>query len=173
MSPTAGHLLLPLPLTSRQLLQSIIGPAYLLLPPYMRDPAADVMLVAIAYQEADLRYRKQINGPARGLWQFERGGGVAGVLRHAASKHAARDVCAARGVSPDAATVYATLEYDDLLAACFARLLLWTDPFSLPALTDAKAAWALYERTWRPGQPHPEKWWCYHRLAREAVAWNT
>ncbi|MNL60597.1 hypothetical protein D3C87_1844250 [compost metagenome] len=59
---------------------------------------------------------------------------------------------------PDAASVYATLEKDDVLASAFARLLLWTDPKALPDVGAKDAAWALYLRTWRPGKPHPQTW---------------
>ena len=58
------------------------------------------MLLAIGLQESRLTHRRQIGGPARGLWQFERGGGVAGVLRHAASRDHALSVCDARRVAP-------------------------------------------------------------------------
>ena len=47
--------------------------------------------------------------------------------------------------------VYQAFEHDDVLAAIFARLLLWTDPYSLPKLGDADGAFNLYIRTWRPG----------------------
>src|SRR4051794_29101708 len=57
-------------------------------------------LLAVALQEigTDLAPRYQSSpsaspGPARGRWQFECGGGVAGVLSHAASKNLAIAVC--------------------------------------------------------------------------------
>lgn len=111
---------------------------------------AEAMLLAIGLQESLLVYRRQIGGPARGLLQFETGG-VRGVLEHPASRQHARVVCAARGVQPTTAAVYAALEHDDVLAMAIGRLLLWTDPKPLPELGDADAAWALYLRTWRPG----------------------
>ena len=39
-----------------------------------------------------------------------------------------------------------------------ARLLLFTDPKRLPEVGDAKGAWNLYIRTWRPGKPHRGTW---------------
>ncbi|WP_442951954.1 hypothetical protein [Orrella sp. JC864] len=125
----------------------------------MDTPRARVMLLAICGQEADFRHRWQIfdasrperMGAARGLWQFERGGGVRGVLRHAASAAHARAVCAARAWSPTETDVYNCLHLDDVLAAAFARLLLWTDPRALPDVGDVEGAWQLYLRTWRPG----------------------
>lgn len=38
------------------------------------------------------------------------------------------------------------------------RLLLYTDPKSLPEIGDAQAAWDLYQRVWRPGKPHRQTW---------------
>ncbi|MOA34941.1 hypothetical protein D3C78_1563560 [compost metagenome] len=108
------------------------------------------MLLAVGLQESLLIHRRQLGGPARGLLQFETGG-VRGVLEHRSSRGHARAVCAARGVQPTTAAVYAALEHDDVLAMAIGRLLLWTDPYQLPDLDDADAAWALYLRTWRPG----------------------
>lgn len=147
--------------------QEAINPALALLPAKMDTAAARVVLLAIGLQESRFIHRRQIGGPARGFWQFEQSGGVRGVLKHLSSEALARQVCAARGVEPTAPAVYAQLENDDVLAAAFARLLLWTDPKALPAIGDAEAAWALYLRTWRPGKPHPQTWL---DLYRQAVA---
>ena len=57
----------------------------------------------------------------------------------------------ARGVAPVSEPVYAAIEFDDVLAAALARLLLWSDPGKLPGKGDTEAAWQLYLRTWRPG----------------------
>lgn len=147
-----------------------IEPALALLPANMDSPAARVMLLAIGLQESRFVHRRQIGGPARGFWQFERGGGVFGVLTHAASAALARQVCDARGVAPTTAAVYGRLENDDVLAAAFARLLLWTDAARLPAVDDKDGAWALYLRTWRPGKPHPQTWPALHARAMAEVA---
>lgn len=134
------------------------------------DDRARVMLLAIAGQESDAQYRRQHGGgPARGLWQFERMGGVAGVLSHRASARLAAALCEWRGVDPSATAVHAALERDDVLAAGFARLLLWTDAKPLPSVEAEDAGWAYYLRNWRPGKPHPERWPENWRLAREAV----
>lgn len=135
-----------------------INPALAILPANMDSPAARVMLLAIGLQESRFQHRRQIGGPARGFWQFEQGGGVRGVLTHAASAALARQVCEARGVAPTATAVYGRLETDDVLAAAFARLLLWTDAGRLPAVGDKEGAWALYLHTWRPGKPHLNTW---------------
>ena len=149
-----------------------ITPALALLPAGMDTPGARVMLLAIGLQESRFVHRRQIGGPARGFWQFEKGtrasrGGVWGVYLHAASKDHVTALCKARSVARDPDAIYAALEYDDVLAAGVARLLLWTDPKALPAVGDADAGWSLYLRTWRPGKPKPDSW---PPLYRQAVA---
>jgi len=144
-----------------------ILPALALLPARMNSPDAIALLLAIGLQESRLTHRRQIGGPARGLWQFERGGGVRGVLEHPSSKKLAAAVCEARGVEPIASRVYEALEDDDVLAAAFARLLLWTDPKPLPAIGDTQSGWDLYIRTWRPGKPHRHTWDALYATAIE------
>lgn len=150
-----------------QIIETAVNPALALLPSAMDTPQARVMLLAIGLQESRFVHRRQIGGPARGFWQFEKGGGVRGVLTHASTREQAQLVSKARGVPATADAVYDALDKDDVLAAAFARLLLWSDPKALPALGDADAAWALYLRTWRPGKPHPQTW---PDLYRQAVA---
>lgn len=155
---------------------SAIDAAFALLPDRMDTRAARVALVAIGLQESGLKDRCQKlqnggRGPAHGLWQFERTGGVLGVLTHGATRRHAFDACKARGVPADSASVWTALEHDDVLAAVFARLLLWTDGKPLPAENDADGLWKTYVlRTWRPGKPHPEVWAANHVAARAAVA---
>lgn len=127
-----------------------LAEAFALLPARMTSPRAEAMLLAIGLQESLLIHRRQLGGPARGLWQFE-AAGVRGVLQHPASREHADALCAARGVEPTTAAVYAAIGRDDILAAAIARLLLWTDPSPLPEIDDHESAWALYLRTWRPG----------------------
>lgn len=150
-----------------QINRVVLAQAMELLPSRMDSDRARVMLLAVGLQESRLTHRRQIGGPARGLWQFEKGGGVRGVLNHKASRSYALEVCEERGVKPTMDAVYPALERDDVLAACFARLLLWTDPPPLPPIPHAPAAWSLYLRTWRPGRPHRHTW---DALYREAVA---
>lgn len=119
--------------------------------------AAERFLVAIAGQESGWQARRQLgDGPARSWWQFERGGGVAGVLRHKASAGIAAQVCKALAVPPSPDAVHIAMENCDALACAFARLLILTDPAPVPETQTA--AWAYYLRTWRPGKPHPENW---------------
>lgn len=127
------------------------------------------MLLAIGLQESRFLHRKQIKGPARGFWQFERGGGVVGVLNHASTAHHANLICQARGVEPMSTDVYMALEKDDVLAAAFARLLLWTDPYPIPKIGDAESSYDCYVRIWRPGKPKPDSWPMFYRDAVEFV----
>ena len=63
-------------------LQVAIYPGLALLPKQMSSPAAIAMLLTIGLQESKFIYRRQVGGPARGFYQFEQMGGVAGVLHH-------------------------------------------------------------------------------------------
>lgn len=155
----------------KQIRASAIAPALALLPAKMSGSRAEQMLLSIGLQESRFEYRRQMgNGPARGFWQFEKGGGVRGVLEFTTTKSLARAVCQARGVAPTADAVHAALEHDDVLAAAFARLLLWTDPKPLPAVGEVQQAWDLYIRTWRPGKPHRQTWdGLYARAMDEVV----
>lgn len=132
-----------------------------LLPGRFHSPAAMPLLLAIGKTESDFRYTIQMVGspprpvgPARGYWQFERRGGVAGVMAHASSAPWARGAVAIRGLNFDTLPVHTALATDDELAAAFARLLLWTDPRALPRLGDVKGAFETYNRNWRPGAFH-------------------
>lgn len=133
----------------------------------VRDtPEARVMILAIGLQESRFKYRAQLgNGPARSFWQFERGGGVKGVLGHTVSASRARLLCEARGVMATPLNVWQAMEFDDVLGAGMARLLLYTDPRALPAVTDAAGAWDCYIRNWRPGKPHRDTWDAFHAQA--------
>lgn len=137
---------------------NLIPAAARLLPGVSFTDEAKVMLLAIGLQESRFEHRRQIKGPARGFWQFEAGGGTAGVLRHAATRALASDITYARLRDSRSAVVNEALATDDLLACVFARLLLFTDPRPLPALGNPQAAWDYYVRNWRPGKPHRQTW---------------
>lgn len=156
-----------------------VNQAFALLPAKMDSRQARILHAAIGYQESRYDHRRQIitttregmkvnvpEGPAMGFWQFESGGGVKGVMRHASTSAIAKQVCAACGVVFDQDAIWKALQVDDVLAAAFARLLMWTDSSPLPA-TEA-GAWVMYLRTWRPGKPHIEYWsdaWAYAQRA--------
>ena len=143
--------------------------AYALLPAKMNSPEATLLLLAIQRQEdpQQLRYQKVARtaktlpenvvsadwakGPARGLLQFEQGGGVKGVIGHPSAWRQAQAVCQARGVLFSAGAIWRTLETDDVLALALGRLLLWTDSGKLPEIGEEQQAFDCYLRTWRPG----------------------
>lgn len=135
----------------------------------MNGPQARVQILTIGLQESRFLHRKQIGGPAHGYFQFELGGGVRGVLSHHASREYAEAVCERFDYPAVASAVYEALPHNDLLAVCFARLLLWTDPRPLPAVGDHVAAWDYYIRNWRPGKPHPETWRPLYQRASESI----
>ena len=149
--------------------ENIIVPAMKLLPEKMNSDKSNIMLLSIGLQESRLIHRKQIGGPAKGLWQFEKGGGVRGVLTHASSAGLAKTILETRGYEPNINTAYDALEHDDILACVFARLLLWTDPRPLPELGEDRRAWDLYLRVWRPGKPHEATWANLYKSALEAI----
>lgn len=140
------------------------------LPGKFRSTEATVMLLAIGLQESRFEHRKQIGGPANGFWMFERGGGVVGVLNHAATKKHALAVCILRGVTPTPEAVYRRIVDDDLLACAFARLLLYSDPKPLPPAGAVLDSWSYYLNTWRPGRPHERTWAGLYRQSMEAMA---
>lgn len=147
-----------------------IDTALTMLPRAMTSDPARVMLYAIGQQESRFEHRRQIVngkpiGPAKGFWQFERGGGCKGVVEHPASRYWMHRVCMERGVQFNATAIWNAIEHDDVLAAAAARLLLFTDPRKLPAVTDQREAWNLYIRTWRPGKPHRQTWDEFHQQA--------
>jgi hypothetical protein len=133
-------------------------------------PGAEAMMIAIGLQESRFVHRDQVVpgkpagsvGPATGHWQFERNGGVAGVMQHPKSSPIARAVVDASGIAWDRETIWRVFatQAGDELAAAFARLLLFTDPAALPEarVENAEQAWAYYLRNWRPGKPHRATW---------------
>lgn len=172
--------MIPLPISPRDFDRHILAPALALLPGAMDTPEARVLLTAIALQESGLARRWQVidprnpsrKGPARGLLQFERGGGCVGVLTHPASRYWMHRVCAARGVAPNSRALWLALERDDVLAAAAGRLFLFTDPKRLPECDDEAGAWRCYLRIWRPGRPHRSRWPANHSAAREVFEWT-
>ena len=145
-------------MTPKSLLTDAVDPALALLAGQRvkSDARARVLVLAIAGQESAWSARRQIGGPARSFWQFEEGGGVAGVFRVAPLSLKA--VCDSLYIPFDQSTVFEAMAWNDVLAAAMARLLLWSDAADLPAVGDVNGAWAYYQRNWRPGAPHPDLW---------------
>lgn len=142
-------------------LQFVLPAAYSLLPVGMQSPPASALLLAIGLQESRFLARRQsAGGPARGFWQFERGG-VAGVMKHPAT--AAHLAGALRALRYEQAVgnpslVGAAIEDNDTLAAVVARLLLFTLPDALPIRDTPALGWKQYLDAWRPGKPYPATW---------------
>lgn len=151
-------------------LRDAIDPALEWLPSNMSSMDARVMLLSIGLQESRFEHRRQMgNGPAKGFWQFEEGGGVKGVMNHLSTSRLARAICDERNVPFTTRQVWNALEHDDVLAAVFARLNLWWAPGALPRVAETQKAWDLYIFTWRPGKPHRSTWDAYHRTARSTL----
>lgn len=130
--------------------------AMLLLPGRMDTPQAKALVLTIGFQESGYAHRLQVGGPARGFWQFEERGGVAGVLSHSATEALIDQ--AMRVLVVREWECFDAIAHNDVLACVFARLLLWTHPPALPSREQISAAWNYYLATWRPGKPHPETW---------------
>jgi hypothetical protein len=146
----------------------VIPTAHALLPAKLDSRAARAMELAIGLQESRFEARRQFGGgPARGFWQFENGGGVHGVLTHHATKPLITPVLFQLRYQPG--ECYFALEHNDVLAACFARLLLWSHPGPLPGADEANEAWDYYRDTWRPGKPHRPTWEDFYRQAWDLV----
>jgi hypothetical protein len=145
---------------NRYVVEHVYPVAVALLPAEMWEREAFAMLTAIGFQESAFTHRRQLpNGPARGFWQFELGG-TEGVLEHPASRDHAAHVLAALSYNdyPSSRDVHLAIEHNDVLACCFARLLLWTDPRALPSQGKPTDGWLQYLATWRPGKPHQSTW---------------
>lgn len=148
--------MLPLPTTPSILLREVIEPSLRVLPVGMDGPAAKCLLLAIAIQESDLKFRRQVTndgfGPARGFSQFERIG-VAGVLQHGGTDDLAAMICRHHKLPVNASAVHKAMEFNDELGFQFARLNLLTDraPLPPPTISNEDKAFALYLRVWRPG----------------------
>lgn len=147
-------------MTTLDYMETLIFPAaFALLPARMDSAEARAIMLAIGLQEARFRHRRQLEGgPARGFWQFERGGGVTGVLQHAATRPHILYVLTTLSYDASPETSYTAIEHNDVLAACYARLNLWWLPQALPKRGEAGKAWGQYLDAWRPGKPHRETW---------------
>lgn len=127
------------------------------------------MLLAIAGQESNWSARRQANnGPAVSYWQFERGGGIVGLMRDDETSRSVASLCGMAGVPFQSTAIWrfmATPEGDNFSAA-MARLLLWTDPMPLPKMEDD--GWRYYLRLWRPGKPDQSRFrGAYQQAAAE------
>lgn len=140
----------------------LIPAAYAVLPPMMNSPKATAQLLAIGLQESKFLERRQVGGgPARGMFQFERGGGIRGVVTHEDTRDFLRSALTQLRYEREVGQtllLYNAVEHNDVLAVVFARLLLWTLPAPLPARDKPADAWKQYLDAWRPGAPHRSTW---------------
>lgn len=151
----------------RDVIRLAINPAMTLLPARMDSVAARAMLLAIGLQESEFQYRRQVGGSAHGYWQFERGGGVVGVMQHPLTTPTIAEVTRRLDYPFDSDVLYDAIVDNDVLACVFARLLLWTLPQALPDAMEDDLGWFQYLEAWRPGRPHPSRW-----SPRFAAAWQ-
>lgn len=127
------------------------------------------LLLAIALQESRIAHRRQVSsdgtesGPAASFWQFEMNGGCKGVLTHRQVAPSMRQVCEDFNVEPTARGLWTAIQYNDVVAAAAARLLVYTLPGKLPETVDD--GWEQYLNAWRPGKPHPNTWAANWNLA--------
>ena len=167
-------------MTPELLLKAAIIPALSLLNPRLDTPEARAMLICVAAQESGLRARRQMleardhwweskPGPANGLWQFERDGGVRGVMRHAAASAIVLPVIDALLYPRDPYAVHEALIHNDVLACVLARALLYSVPDALPGPDEPGNGWEQYLSAWRPGKPHKEAWAAHYRTAWDIV----
>ena len=137
----------------------IIPAALDMLPGRMYSPEAVAMILAIGLQESKFLHRRQVpNGPANGFWQFEKGGGVKGVLTHSSTSSTVKAILTDLRYPTDTESCYQAIRHNDVLACVFARLLLWTVKGRLPLRNEPDLAWNQYLGAWKPGKPHPETW---------------
>lgn len=175
--------MLTLPCTPAAFLDQVVRPALLApyLPTSMDTPEARAMLVAIPKQESDLRFTRQVRGPARSLYQFERAG-ILGVIQHPKVDDYAAAACHDAQIPCRSGDIMAAIESDHVLACRLARLNLWTDRLSLPkaVMASEEQAFQCYRRVWRPGAAKDpgsdryndarHRWATSWRLAVEACA---
>jgi hypothetical protein len=148
----------------------LINAGLQLLPARYNTTAAKAMLIAIGLQESRFTHRVQVKGPAKGYWQFEKNGGVLGVMEYHSTQSLIEGVCLKLNYPMDTEILYRALQHNDLLAVCFARLLLYPYPGALPERGNAMDGWHQYIQTWRPGKPHRETWDDFYEQAWDMVS---
>jgi len=148
---------------AKRLLKTAIIPALIELEQYgiKNTLEARRLLLAIALQESGLKHRRQVvngeeTGAASGYFQFEKGGGCAGVLAYPRLGTIMQNICSTYGIGQTAQELWTAIQFQDIVAAAAARILIYTLPNDLPKMPED--GWAQYVRAWRPGKPRPETW---------------
>lgn len=137
----------------------VIPAALSLLPGKMDTLPAHAMLLAIGLQESGFRHRIQVPKDfAHGFWQFEKNGGVKEVLENHTTSPIVTPICDLLLYPSTTAAIWTALPCDSILAAVFARSLLYIDSRSMPFENDPDKGWDIYVKRWRPGAPHREPW---------------
>src|SRR5262249_55301759 len=130
---------------------------------------ARLLLVAIGCQESAFKTRRQLKGPARGWWQFEKRGGGDEVARVPKSQPF-RDAARESGFHNDMDTHYVAIGGPAGELACTtSRGILWAYPQPLPERGDEDGAYSYYTRVWRPGKPSRARWSTSYQTALEVV----
>lgn len=143
-------------------LKADIDAGLALLPEPLRTLDAKVQLYATSIQENPTRAPRQLIkkdgklqpiGPAAGDYQFEKTGGIRGLINFKSTRVQAMlaGVCKARNVATTVDALFEAIQVDPVLAAALARLLYFTDSGALPRAGAEQYAWEVYLRTWRPG----------------------
>lgn len=143
-------------------LKSDIDSGLAQLPESLRTLDAKVQLYATSIQENPTRAPRQIIkkdgklqaiGPAAGDYQFEKTGGIRGLINFKSDRlqQMLSEVCKARKVAVAVDALFDAIQVDPVLAAALARLLYFTDSGVLPKAGAEQYAWEVYLRTWRPG----------------------
>lgn len=149
-------------------LKRVVEPGLAMLPKKMDMMEARIMLLTIGQQESRFQHRAQIGGPAKGFYQFEKGGGIKGVLNHHSTRKYILPILKQLEIHKDDA--YDAVRYNDILATAFARLLLYSVPKPLPGLkATPDEMWAYYIESWRPGKPHRGTWDSYLLHSQELL----
>ena len=161
-------------MTPNRLLKTAILPAFSELASLGVNDSKEArrFVLAIALQESALSNRRQVvggaeNGPATSFWQFEKMGGCHGVLTHKSVCKIMEKICQDYNVLPVPSMLWEAIRYNDIVAACAARLLVYTLPHALPKT--AEVGWEQYVEAWRPGKPHQETWSANWHIADDTV----
>lgn len=151
--------LITLPATIQIVHRDVIIPALQELPTKMFSLQAVTQLLVTGGQESGYITRLQLgDGPAHGLWQFERGG-IAAVLNNPKSHgYLVGYLQSQTNIGISVNNVYDAVAVDDITACVVSRLMYWTDPQPLPKFGDEQAAWEYYIRNWKPGKPNRDRW---------------